>query len=264
MIDFLYPLRFNPMFLIFWYTCILWLSVFSIIFIVLLAFGHLFFGFGYYAYLFCVVSTTAHGHREPPVFYHGIMQPFDDLRPYKLIMLVATFFVITSFLFANDLSLIAWIVIGVGVLAAPASIAVLSLEDNLLRAISPLLLIEIIKKLGKAYWISIGLFALSAFLVGLLFESEVGLFVSLFILLYSILLACRQIGFMIYHNRNHIGFEAEESPEARSAFDERLLVKQRYRFIDAAYSQRRQPGAMRYRGRLPHSPPPHCRRPRTG
>jgi hypothetical protein len=162
-----------------------------------------------YAYL--LVVATAHGLPLPVLAVENA-NPWHEPRPLLQLVLLA---VAAGFAWWLDQHLGAWAAIGVGVfalLAFPASLALLAVEGEVLRAASPLAMARVATGLGARY---LWLFALGAAYAAALVAAAAVLPALVYwaaaqLLLFSL---CTALGASLYARRHELGFDAWLTPE---------------------------------------------------
>jgi hypothetical protein len=139
-----------------------------------------------------------------------------------------------------------WVNGAVGLLVAagmllllPASIAVLGLERNILKAISPFRLAQMVGGLGPWYAAVLGIIAGYALLLTLAAKLGLWLPVELAVLMFAILSIFSVLGGAAYERRDHLGIEAWHTPERKAERLRLETLKQSERTIDGAYEQSR-------------------------
>jgi hypothetical protein len=266
---FLYPLQFPPLLLM------LLLTAISVIFNKLPAdkmpFGVLveiamFMLFIKYAYV--VLEHTAQGYLRaqrihPRMFTENLETPF------KQLFIVFLFLIFLSELVALDNEVLLYIGLFVTALVFPASVMVLAVEHRFFRAISPLRLLEVMNRIGSAYFIMclyiLLLLVGSMELTGLMIEyfpESIYMPVGNFIVMYFILVMFNMMGYVIYQYHERLGYSIEQEysefdswphekepalREVEILFHEGKLDEVRKRLISMIEEH---PGNLLYRERL--------------
>ena len=214
---FLYPLQFSPM------LFMLLLIVISIIFNMLPAdkmpFGILieiamFMLFLKYAYV--VLENTAQGFLRAKRI-QGEMLTENLETPFKQIFVVFLFLIFLSELAALDNVALLYIGLFFTALIFPASVMVLAVEHRFFRAINPVRLLEVIHRLGGAYFIMclyillllVGAMEVTNLMVEYL-PSNIYMPVGNFIIMYFILVMFNMMGYVIYQYHERLGYSIEQ------------------------------------------------------
>jgi hypothetical protein len=128
---------------------------------------------------------------------------------------------------------VAWIFGGLAAAVLPASLALLAVTRNLLRALRPLDLLRVAFRIGLPYTGLVLAFIAVVGLVGLAFQRRG--FLELFAALYASFWLAYLTGVVVYSRRMALGLHAPRSPEAKLARELGRLQQVRRRALDHAY-----------------------------
>ncbi len=269
---FLYPLQFPPL------LFMLMLTVLSIIFNKLpedkMPFGILieiamFMLFIKYAYV--VLEHNAQGYLQARRI-HAKMLTENLETPFKQLFIVFLFLIFLSELSALDNEPVLYIGLFLTALVFPASVMVLAVEHRFFRAINPLKLLEVIHRIGAAYFVMclyillllVGAIEIANLMVEYL-PTNIFMPVGNFIIMYFILVMFNMMGYVIYQYHEKLGYSIEQEysetdeheswphetepalREIEILFHEGKLDEVRKRLIAMIQEQ---PGNMQYRERL--------------
>ncbi len=266
---FLYPLQFPPL------LFVLLLTVISLIFNKLptdkMPFGILieiamFMLFIKYAYV--VLEHTAQGYLRAQRI-HGKMLTEKLETPFKQLFIVFLFLIFLSELAALDNEPLLYLGMFTTALVFPASVRVLAVEHRFFRAINPIRLLEVIHRIGGAYFIMclyillilIGAMEAANLMVEYL-PTSIYIPVGNFIVMYFILVMFNMMGYVIYQYHEKLGYSIEQEysesdswphesepalREVEILFHEGRLDEVRQRLIAMIEEH---PGNMLYRERL--------------
>lgn len=235
---FFYPLRLTPLFMIFMTSWVLWLALTDIILGLLSIIAFIFFVFGFAKYLFAVLERTANGYPDPPPFSYELIRPFEEWRPYQLLFVMACMFTLSGWLKDQDLVVLSNLVLAISLAALPAIIGLLGVKFSLLQSLNPLALARFMLRVGSTYWVMLGLFAAGYVLLVVLYHSATGLFVTLFINLYSLVLVFHWLGKSIYAKRTELDYHPDKSPEREAEQTAFETIKKRKKCLGSIYAQR--------------------------
>lgn len=171
-----------------------------------------------------VLEDTAHGHFAPRSFSGGDAFAGDLILPLKLYALMAALggvlFSIYD-LFGGATALLAYFLV---TLALPACTMVLVMEHSFFKAFNPLLIINVISRIGMPYMLMVILiYVLSgaAGMVGLLLHGripDVALWATVyFIYLYFGVITFHLMGYVLYQYHEDLGYGVEVEAEAHVA-----------------------------------------------
>ena len=194
----------------------------------------------FFKYAFVVFDTTSRGFDEPPVLSIEMVNPANEQRPLGQLLIVGVFYgatgameplvgsAVVSFLRFSALALL------------PASIATLGSAGSIVEAVNPVVLFGLIRRLGALYLVVIAAVAAPAGLAWAIttqsFGSfELGLPLTLALMMFCGLSAFSVIGGMLYEKRDELGLDAWKSPERDRTRASRETGIQHERFIDELY-----------------------------
>jgi len=127
------------------------------------------------------------GFDEPPTLDIRMLNPLDEQRPLAQVAIFGLVYVAVKFVeralgpvFADFLAVLA-------ILFIPASIAILGLEGNILKAAYPVAWVRMVLSLGPLYLLVLAIIAGYALLIGLSIRWELWLSVQIAIFMYCVL-----------------------------------------------------------------------------
>lgn len=249
-----YPLDLSPLLIIFITAIFITFALLGPIMAVLVVFGLGMFSLWFTKYAFSILTDTAEGQVEIPVFSDAFLRAFENYRPAKMLIILISHIVIMGQILSFDLLL--GYLYGVLVLVLlPAIISVLAMENKLINTFNPNILVSVISMSGKYYWYCLSFFFIATVFVITLFLSDIAQFISVVITLYLILVSFHIIGVMLYLRRNEMGYATVHSPEQDSNDINEDKLKQYQRIATNVYSRYRQPTALPYlENQLKHDP----------
>ena len=222
-------------------------------------------------YAYVVLEHTAHGFLQAQRIRGKLL--FDNLEtPFKQLFIVFVFFIGLSELSELQTELPLYVGIFLTALIFPASVMVLAVEHRLLRAINPLILLDMIRRIGNAYFIMC-LFLLLLLLgamqaTNIMFDylpASIYMPTGNFIIMYFALVMFNMMGYVLYQYHEELGYNIhhehdgltdnnawphETEPELRKIeilFHEGKLAEAQQRLIQM---NQQHPGNMQYRERL--------------
>jgi hypothetical protein len=178
-----------------------------------------------WTYTYLLVAATAHGLPLPVLAIENA-NPWHEPRPLLQLALLASAASLASWL-AQHVG--AWAAAAVGILslfAFPASLALLAVEGDAVRALSPLAIGRVVAGLGVRYVALLALGAADAALV-IAVGAALPHFVAVALgqlLLYSLATA---LGTALYARRHELGLDAWHGPEHAAARDARAAEHER-------------------------------------
>jgi len=191
----------------------------------------------FFKYAYILFDHTVRGFPEPPPLDSNMVNPVGEQRP---VVEVAVLALLAALVYITDKSLGATPATLLGIallLALPASIAVLGLESNPIKALWPPAWLHIIAGLGIWYGLVLGLIAVIAALVVMLSAWIPFLLLQFLIGMYGILAVFSLLGGALYERRDELGIEAWHSPERTAAREQAALHRDNLELVALAYAQ---------------------------
>ncbi|MFI4891148.1 MAG: hypothetical protein ACHQIL_11515, partial [Steroidobacterales bacterium] len=193
----------------------------------------------YFKYCYFLFDSVVRGFDDPPVLDIQMLNPFGERRPIVQLGIAGAVYGLIELARIY----IGWpVAVALGVLAAaslPASVAVLGLEENIFKAMSPRHLIRLVHGLGVWYAAVLGVIAGYAALLYLWWQWMPWLVLRLVGLMFAILSIVSTLAGAIYARRHELGIEVWHSPERREERLRREVIKKNEHVVDAAYNQAR-------------------------
>jgi hypothetical protein len=193
----------------------------------------------FFKYAYILFDHTVRGFDEPPTLDIGMLNPLDEQRP--LAQLVIAGLIYAAVMFTQHMlgSTVAITIAVAAGLLLPASVAILGLEGNALKAAYPVAWVRMVMGLGPMYALVLAVICGYALLIAMLDRWELWLPLQFAIYMFCILSVFSFLGGAIYERRDHLGLETWSSPERTKE----LHAKQDLRLSDKeildAYGQMR-------------------------
>jgi hypothetical protein len=193
----------------------------------------------YCKYIYFLFDSVVRGVDEPPVLDIQMLNPFGERRPLVLLVIVGMILGLIGLAFVYVGRPVAIMLAVLACMALPASIAVLGLEENILKAMSPVHLFRLMHGLGLWYLAVLGIIGVYAGLTYLWWQWMPWLMLKLIGPLFAILSIVSALGGAVYIRRHELGIEVWHSPERREERQRHEEMKKNEQIIDAAYNQAR-------------------------
>jgi hypothetical protein len=186
-----------------------------------------------WTYAFLLVEASAHG-LPLPVLALESANPWHEPRPLLSLALLAATAGLAWWLGQRLGTTAAIGVAAAGLLAFPASLALLAVEGSAVRALWPPALLRVAVGVGVRYAAILGLAACYGALLALLFRTvpAIVLLATAQLLLYSLATA---LGASLYARRHELGLEAWVAPERAAERDARAAESARAAFATELY-----------------------------
>jgi hypothetical protein len=193
----------------------------------------------FFKYAYVLFDHTVRGFDEPPVLDVQMLNPLDEQRPLAQVVILALVYVAVTYVEHRLGSTVAGIVAVAAILLAPASVAVLGLESNIIRAANPIAWVRMVLGLGPMYLLVLVVIAGYALLIELLVWWEVWLSVQIATFMFGVLSVFSVLGGALYERRDELGLEAWASPELIEQRRKAQELRQSENEVTEAYGQMR-------------------------
>jgi hypothetical protein len=167
----------------------------------------------FFKYAYILFDHTVRGFDEPPALDIQMLNPLDEQRPLAQVVILGLIYVGVKFAQVQLGSTPAAIIAAVALLLLPASVAILGLEGNILKAAYPVAWVRLVLLLGPMYAFVLAILSGYALLIALLGRWELWLPVQIAIFMFCILSIFSVLGGAVYERRHALGLETWASPE---------------------------------------------------
>jgi hypothetical protein len=193
----------------------------------------------FFKYAYNLFDHTVHGFDEPPTLDIQMLNPLGAQRPLAQVAILGLIYVAVNFAQASMGSVVAIVIAVVAALLLPASVAVLGLERNILKAAYPVALGRMVLRLGPMYALVLAIIAGYSLLIALLWRWELWLPVQIAIFMFCILSIFSVLGGALYERRHELGLETWVSPERTEELLRKQQLRQSEKEVTEAYGQMR-------------------------
>src|SRR5277367_5048526 len=180
----------------------------------------------FFKYAYILFDHTVRGFDEPPTLDIQMMNPFDEQRPLAQVVILGLIYVAVKFAQQSMGSTVAIILAVLAALFLPASVAILGLERNILKAAYPVAWVRMVLGLGPLYALVLSIIAGYSLLIALLARWELWLPVQIAILMFCILSVFSVLGGALYERRHELGLETWASPERTEELERKRVLRQ--------------------------------------
>jgi hypothetical protein len=189
----------------------------------------------FFKYAYILFDHTSRGFDEPPVLDIKMLNPLDEQRPagQVLILLLLGGLVVLAQMYLGPF--VAAILTLALLFFLPASIAILGLESNILKAAYPVAWVRMIQGLGPLYPLILMLIVAEFALMGLLIRLNLWTAVQIAIDMFGVLSIFSVLGGALYERRHEMGLETWVSPERTEELERKKALKQDEHLITEAY-----------------------------
>jgi tetratricopeptide (TPR) repeat protein len=164
-------------------------------------------------YTYAVLEDTAHGHLKPLPINGKVINDELDL-PFKQILLTLIISAINIYILIHFGYAAVSVSVVLTSVAFPAVIMVLALKHSFFSALNPILIVNVIKRIGAAYFLLALLLLLllsaSATVMNVLYSSvsyNSYILISSFVNMYFALIMFHLMGYVLYQYHTELGFD---------------------------------------------------------
>lgn len=193
----------------------------------------------FFKYAYVLFDHTVRGFDEPPTLDIDMLNPLNEQRPLAQVVILALIVAAVIFVRHTMGSVAAAIVAVAAALLTPASVAVLGLEGNIIKAANPAAWVRIVLGLGPMYLLVLIVIAGYGLLIAILRQWELWLTVQSGIFMFGILSVFSVLGGALYERRHELGLEAWASPELIEGRRKAQELRQSENEVTEAYGQMR-------------------------
>jgi hypothetical protein len=193
----------------------------------------------FFKYAYILFDHTVRGFDEPPTLDIQMLNPLDEQRPLAQVAILGLIYFAVKL--ARD-TMGSTVSIGLAAVAAlllPASIAILGLEGNILKAAYPVAWVRMVLGLGPLYALVLAVIGGYLLLIALLARWELWLPLQIAIFMFCILSVFSVLGGALYERRHELELETWVSPERTHARLQAQELRQGEQEVTEAYGQMR-------------------------
>jgi len=189
----------------------------------------------FFKYAYILFDHTVRGFDEPPTLDIQMMNPIDEQRPLGQVVilgLIAYAVYLTYDHFGTPAAVALAVVF---LFFLPASVAILGLESNLLKAANPLYWFNLVRGLGILYGAVLLVILAYALALKLLWVFDLWLPVEVVIGMFAVLSVFSFLGGALYERRHELNLETWVSPERTAALEEKHTRRESDKQVHEAY-----------------------------
>ena len=190
-----------------------------------------------FKYAYVLFDHVVRGVDEPPALDINMVNPLNEQRPIAQVIILAAVAALVK-LAASALSPVAGAVLAaVALFFFPASVAILGLEGNMLKAVYPVALIRMVAGLGVMYAGVLSLIAGVVLALGVAAQLSLWMPVQIAVGMFAVLSIFSVLGGALYERRHELGLETWHSPERTAEKERQADEKQSDGVVTEAYGQ---------------------------
>jgi hypothetical protein len=192
-----------------------------------------------FKYAYVLFDHVVRGVDEPPALDITMVNPLNEQRPIGQIIILAAVGSLAK-LTAVTLSPVAGTVLAAAALFfLPASVAILGLEGNMLKAVYPVALGRMVAGLGLMYAALLSIIAGVILALWLTAKLSLWMPVQIAVGMFAVLSIFSTLGGALYERRHELGLDTWHSPERTAEKERQADLKQSDSVVTEAYGQAR-------------------------
>jgi hypothetical protein len=193
----------------------------------------------FFKYAYILFDHTVRGFDEPPTLDIQMLNPLDEQRPLAQVAILGLIYLAVNFAKHAMGSTAAVVLAVAALLLLPASVAILGLEGNMLKAAYPVAWVRMVLRLGPMYALVLAIIGGYSLLIVLLGRWELWLPVQIAIFMFCILSIFSVLGGALYERRHELELETWASPEQTAERLRKQDLRQSEKEVMDAYGQMR-------------------------
>jgi hypothetical protein len=189
----------------------------------------------FFKYAYILFDHTVRGFDEPPTLDIEMVNPVNEQRPLgQVVILGLIYFAVKQ---AQEYLGFpaAFALAGVCLFFLPASVAVLGLESNILKAAYPVAWFHLVKGLGWLYGAVLLVIFGYVLVIGVLWRLDLWMPVEIAVGMFAVLSVFSFLGGALYERRDELGIETWVSPERTAALQDKEALRHDEKLVLDAY-----------------------------
>jgi hypothetical protein len=193
----------------------------------------------FFKYAYILFDHTVRGFDEPPTLDIQMLNPLSEQRPLAQVAILGLIYLAVNFA-RHTMGATSGLIIAVlAALFLPASVAILGLEQNILKAAYPVAWVRMVLRLGPMYGLVLAIIAGYAVVIALMGRWEPWLPVRIAIFMFCILSIFSVLAGALYERRHELELETWASPERTEELRRKQDLRQSENEVTEAYGQMR-------------------------
>jgi hypothetical protein len=189
----------------------------------------------FFKYAYILFDHTVWGIDEPPPLDIQMLNPLSEQRPLAQLAILGLIYGALKLAGTTLGPAVAISLAALAALSLPASVAILGLERNILKAIYPLALAHMVRGLGAMYFVVLAVIALYIAGIGLLVRWVSFVPLELALAMFGILSMFSVLGGALYERRDELNLDTRKSPERTLEVERRAQSRQSDAVVADAY-----------------------------
>ncbi len=193
----------------------------------------------FFKYAYILFDHTVRGFDEPPTLDIQMLNPLDEQRPLAQVAILGLIYAAVYFVQVKMGPIPARVIAVAAALFLPASVAILGLERNILKAAYPVAWVRMVLGLGPMYALVLAIIGGYSLLIALLGRWELWLPVQIAINMFCILSLFSVLAGALYERRHELGLETWASPERTGELERKEDLRGSEKAVTDAYGSMR-------------------------
>jgi hypothetical protein len=189
----------------------------------------------FFKYAYILFDHTVRGFDEPPTLDIQMVNPANEQRPLGQVAILVMIYFAVKLAAAYLGAAAAFGLVVVFLFFLPASVAVLGLESNILKAAYPVAWFQLVKGLGLLYGAVLLVILGYILALGVLSKFDLWMPVEIALTMFAVLSVFSFLGGALYERRDELGIETWVSPERTAALRDKDELKQNDKLVMDAY-----------------------------
>jgi hypothetical protein len=189
----------------------------------------------FFKYAYILFDHTVRGFDEPPALDIQMMNPIDEQRPLAQVVILG---IISYAVYQTYDHFGTGAAVGLAIACLfflPASVAILGLESNILKAAYPVYWFNLVRGLGILYGAVLLVIVAYALGLRLLWAFDLWLPVEVVIGMFAVLSVFSFLGGALYERRHELNLETWVSPERTAALEHQQTQRENDKVVHEAY-----------------------------
>jgi hypothetical protein len=189
----------------------------------------------FFKYAYVLFDHTVRGFDEPPTLDIDMINPLNEQRPLGQVVILGLIYLAVKLVQEKFGAGAALCLAAIFLFFLPASVAVLGLDGNILKAAYPLAWFHVVKGLGWLYGAVLLVIFGYAIALGILGKFELWMPVEVIVGMFAVLSIFSFLGGALYERRDELGIETWVSPERTAALRDKEDLKVNDKIVLEAY-----------------------------
>ena len=189
----------------------------------------------FFKYAYILFDHTVRGFDEPPTLDIQMMNPIDEQRPLAQVVILG---IISYAVYRTYDHFGTGAAVGLAIVCLfflPASVAILGLESNILKAAYPVYWFNLVRGLGILYGAVLLVIVAYALGLRLLWAFDLWLPVEVVIGMFAVLSVFSFLGGALYERRHELNLETWVSPERTATLENQQTQRENDKVVHEAY-----------------------------